>query len=215
MLQYLKYAGIVCAVSIVANYTVAWIGALHYVQRPIVGGTYDSRGWRYDIKTNRVGTVVYATPAFVVPPGSTDNSESAPHWSVLQRSPTSAEGAAGRWQWEEAYGWPFRSVMSSHVMTKELPNSYVWTSRHAVIVPTRRDNRRALNVPVALPLKPIVIGLAVNTLVYAPVVLMLIFVAGKSQQFARGLRGRCTKCGYPIMTDIGRCSECGHDADSS
>ena len=61
---------------------------------------------------------------------------------------------------------------------------------------------------VFLPLRPIPVAFAFNTLVYAAVLWLLIPGPFVLRRFIRVKRGRCVKCGYP-MGESAVCSECG------
>ena len=59
-----------------------------------------------------------------------------------------------------------------------------------------------------LPVIPIWPGFAINTIVYATILWLLILGPFVLRRFIRVQRGRCVKCGYP-MGESGVCSECG------
>ncbi len=61
-----------------------------------------------------------------------------------------------------------------------------------------------------LPLNPIWLGFAINTVFYASILWLLTLVPFSARQMIRRKRGRCNKCGYDLRGDftIG-CPECG------
>lgn len=108
-----------------------------------------------------------------------------------------------------AAGWPFRCV---------------WCEQHA-LVGTKDDLRRLpttgffrtsavpLNgrpdIPRVLPLRPIPLGLAANTVLYAATMLACGFGASWLRRLVRRRRGCCEQCGYRCVA-VGPCPECGH-----
>ncbi len=59
-----------------------------------------------------------------------------------------------------------------------------------------------------MPLGPIPLGFAVNTLFYAALLWLLIPGPFALRRFLRVKRGLCPKCAYP-MGESALCSECG------
>ncbi len=62
----------------------------------------------------------------------------------------------------------------------------------------------------AVPTRPIWLGFAVNTLLYATVLWLLICGPFVLRRFIRVKRGRCPACGYP-RGEAAVCTECGTD----
>jgi hypothetical protein len=63
----------------------------------------------------------------------------------------------------------------------------------------------------AIPYRPIWPGFAINTIFYAAMLWMLLFVPGKIRRFIRIRGHRCPACGYIIAPGVGnKCSECGN-----
>ncbi len=60
-----------------------------------------------------------------------------------------------------------------------------------------------------LPFRPLAVGFAVNTLLYAVVLWLLICGPFVARRLVRVRRGLCLKCGYPTRQTDGRCPECG------
>ncbi len=79
------------------------------------------------------------------------------------------------------------------------------------------DSRKAkdglkIYIPRLLPLRPIWIGVAVNTVFYAALLWLLLTASLRTRRLIRKRRGECVRCGYDLRgtTDI-ICSECGHE----
>ena len=60
----------------------------------------------------------------------------------------------------------------------------------------------------AIPLRPLPLGLLVSTLSWSPVGFALIFGVRQLRTRSRKRRGLCTACGYAIV-GVARCPECG------
>ena len=61
----------------------------------------------------------------------------------------------------------------------------------------------------ALPLRPIWPGFAINTISYVAILWLLFAFPGALRRFIRRKRGYCTRCGYDLRINPGRCPECG------
>jgi hypothetical protein len=59
-----------------------------------------------------------------------------------------------------------------------------------------------------LPLSPVTVGFAINTIFYAAIVWLLWFGPGTIRRWRRIKRGLCPACGYPVGTNP-LCTECG------
>jgi hypothetical protein len=59
-----------------------------------------------------------------------------------------------------------------------------------------------------LPLEPMPVGFALNALVFAAVVWLLLLAPFATRRMLRRRRGLCERCGYP-RGESARCSECG------
>ncbi len=65
----------------------------------------------------------------------------------------------------------------------------------------------------AIPLRPKMIGLCVNSLVYAVGLWSLFTGVGVMRRVVRGRRGRCRRCGYDLThAEHSQCPECGATA---
>jgi len=64
-----------------------------------------------------------------------------------------------------------------------------------------------------LPLRPVALGLALDTLLYSAVAFAAFSTAGGVRRFARAKTGRCAGCGYDRRGLVGaadaKCPECG------
>jgi hypothetical protein len=62
----------------------------------------------------------------------------------------------------------------------------------------------------SFPLRPIPIGAAINTLLYAALLALVWLALGAKRRFHRRRRGRCVHCGYDLKHDYASgCLECG------
>jgi len=61
-----------------------------------------------------------------------------------------------------------------------------------------------------LPLRPIWSGLIINTIIYAAIIWVMMFIASIMQQHRRFKKGHCPKCNYELRSDYSAgCPECG------
>ena len=110
-------------------------------------------------------------------------------------------------------GWPCRCVEAQVAEVKRMG------------VPVRTDFRPAVKLPETLhflrvrearyrvlPLRPIWLGFAINTLFYAAILWMLWLSPFVVRRVVRRKRGRCINCGYDLRGTSeggGGCPECG------
>ena len=73
---------------------------------------------------------------------------------------------------------------------------------------SRPVRRYGYSFPVALPLRPLWLGFAVNTLFYAPTLWLLACGLLAMRRLVRVKRSLCPACGYP-RAESAVCSECG------
>ena len=133
-------------------------------------------------------------------------SEFAPSWAGLRMPPTT-----DYWHLPEfairtvhAFGWPLLSMWQDYVYTGDGYRSRLGHGLQLDIPPPDPDDA----FPRAIPLRPIWLGFAVNTLFYAAVLWLLIPGPFALRRFIRRRRGLCPGCGYPAGgSEV--CSECG------
>ena len=105
---------------------------------------------------------------------------------------------------EHTCGWPLRSFRVRELFVTSPPAYEVWGSLpySGSLAPIRGPYP-------GLPIRPLCLGFAINTIFDAAILWLLIpgpFVLRRS---VRVKRGRCVKCGYP-MGESDVCSECGN-----
>ena len=125
-----------------------------------------------------------------------------PAWSRVSAMPTEANYGKGKAAlWEDAAGWPMRGLASQHQEVAGQNAGTSWGLRFGA-------SQGVLGMPRVLPLRPIPVGFAVNTIFYAAVLWLLICGPFVLRRFIRLRRSLCPKCAYP-MGKSGVCSECG------
>ncbi len=169
--------------------------------------------WVAQINSPGSTRLLFAKGVFA-PPEPTDivvaEEDLLPSWAVLAGRGINAVESGGHWEkiWD-ARGWPARSMYCEFEMAQrgafatsiELGGIELAPSRHLPPARTRSDWR-------ALPLRPLWPGFAVNTLLYAVVLWLLIPGPFALRRFIRVRRGLCPACAYPRgESDV--CSECG------
>ena len=97
-------------------------------------------------------------------------------------------------------GWPWPAMLGERWSW----DSAGWRYRSAIPLPMHNRHYE----PGMLPLRPIWPGFAVNTLIYAAVLWLLIFSRFALRRFIRQRRGLCPACAYP-RGESHVCSECG------
>ncbi len=109
---------------------------------------------------------------------------------------------------EVGAGWPLK-CLGYRVRLLEPDNvdsavAYDWG------LPVERGLNDPLDLPgKILPLRPIWLGFAINTVLYA-LILVVPLAPFTLRRFIRRKRGHCIKCGYDLRaTSGGRCPECG------
>ena len=107
-------------------------------------------------------------------------------------------------------GWPARSLGGAIELTVPLSGTPVAAFHSALeLSPSIRPRNPVMpQLAFVLPLRPIWPGFAINTVLYAAVLWLLLTWPGRLRRFLR-LRGSlCPTCAYPIGTnDV--CTECG------
>jgi hypothetical protein len=124
---------------------------------------------------------------------------SVPRWSRAS-TPPSEDDYEQRAVWEDARGWPLVCLLS-----------YSADFGGRAKFPWALDvggTQGPMGLPRVLPLRPILIGNAVNTVCFAAVLWAIVLGPGTLRRFIRRRRNLCPACGYPIgESEI--CSECG------
>ena len=144
-----------------------------------------------------------------------DPNELLPGWTGLI-APTQAY-ESGKYQFEyrsvDLRGWPMRSLWleytghsSSGVL--DVQGGLVTSALRMSPRSGKPLTRSGQSFPVALPLRPLWPGFALNTLFYAVVLWLLAGGSFALRRFWRVQQGFCPKCGYP-MGESSVCTECG------
>ncbi len=141
--------------------------------------------------------------------------ELLPRWTGLgNASPAYEAGEVSKdYRGVDARGWPMLSLwleLAGPVSPLEDRGGFDTSKlRKATWMGGSRPVRRyGYSFPVALPLRPLWLGFAVNTLFYAAVLWLLILGPFALRRLIRRRRGLCPKCGYP-MGESSVCTECG------
>ncbi len=120
----------------------------------------------------------------------------------------------------DARGWPFQSLMSETLpYQRSIRYGWVLPQAHerygSTASPTNWPGHEHLKswvgfyfAELAIPLRPIWPGFALNTIFYATIVWVLIPGPFTLRRFLRLRRGRCPKCAYPMGESV-TCTECG------
>ena len=131
---------------------------------------------------------------------------SVPYWSRTSTPPIESDDEAPG-VWEDARGWPMRSLVWHLVrQTPDALEAHLWAFDLG-------GTQGPVGLPRALPLRPILIGFVVNSLLYATCLWLMISVPLDVRHMIRRKRGRCIKCGYDLRGASGGgcegCPECG------
>ncbi len=130
-----------------------------------------------------------------------------PDWAPFL-SPTDDTGEFHSY-FADARGWPLLSMWSG-LMFSYTPNGRTPNTANLGIaldpaLSTRWGDHRHVRL---LPLRPLLLGFSVNTLLYATLLWLLIPGPFALRRFVRVKRGLCPACAYPRgESDV--CSECG------
>ena len=141
--------------------------------------------------------------------------ELLPRWTGLgNASPAYEAGEVSKdYRGVDSRGWPMLSLwleLAGPVSPLEARGGLDTSKlRKATWMSGSRPVRRyGYSFPVALPLRPLWLGFAVNTLFYAAVLWLLGYSVFVMRRFIRVKRGLCPACSYPRgASDV--CSECG------
>jgi len=143
-----------------------------------------------------------------------DSGTNVDHWTTPGWCPGEVVGALPEpedtWVVDHAAGWPFLAFRGSFRAT-QTPRVTATDPHWSIIT---RQQRAPLQLPVALPLRPVWPGAFLNAAIYG-VVLALIAALFRmpwrvAREFSRLRRGACLACGYPLQYVFsGGCPECG------
>jgi hypothetical protein len=115
-------------------------------------------------------------------------------------------------------GWPFRAFGQAYHTSVTVGRrvELVWRSQWSLELKKRSPKDSPPPVGGSVPLRPIWPGFAVNTVLYAIILWLLICGPFIARRLIRIKRGRCPKCGYDLRgqppedgAGAGRCPECG------
>ena len=117
------------------------------------------------------------------------------------------------------YGFPALTLQCESMIddTAPLPNGSFLTKAHGVFF-DRIDSNNFMGKPEVwpharhlwFPYLPIWSGLIINTLFYALIALIVLYLISRVRNARRMLRGRCPFCAYELHHDFTHgCSECG------
>ena len=109
---------------------------------------------------------------------------------------------------ENAAGWPFLAVRSSHRWRSCLRSGTFQTDQLSGVL--RPSWLHRLHDDVALPYLPIWPGFAINSGLYAAPLWLLICGPFALRRVIRRRRGLCPKCAYPVG-ESAVCTECGKE----
>lgn len=112
---------------------------------------------------------------------------------------------------DDARGWPMVSLRTTYIAHTDSIDSVVWTSEWigGIALPPQLP-ANSLNVweVRALPLIPIWPNFAINTIIYAGILWLIVAAPGKVRRWRRIKRGLCSRCAYPVgQSQV--CTECG------
>ena len=212
---------LVLLLATVVNVAVAWGFALWAdpaaVEEPEIGLVItDSDSWEF-VRFSRVGFTAFMSTRAVdgrVPPQThgPDPDRMVPHWVDLGRPSPVFEAAAElhhdgllvEHRTVIACGFPLRCLWYEPVSTVGNGSRRVLPSQGGYVAIRSKEGL----FPRGLPLRPIWLNVAINTLLYAVVLWLLISGPVALRRHIRARRGGCAKCGYPagaseICTEYG------------
>ncbi len=130
-----------------------------------------------------------------------------PTWSCVRIRP-SARFPKIEMVIEEARGWPLLSLKYEKYWHGGVPYPADW----GIELWRHRSAAWSSFAVVALPLRPIWPGFAINTIFYAAVLGLLALGPFTARRMIRRKRGHCIKCGYDLRNvDHEKCPECGNE----
>jgi hypothetical protein len=105
------------------------------------------------------------------------------------------------------FGWPCRATELIHLQDSTKPSDEGNIIIGGLPVTNQIPDLGA-SVVGAIPLRPLWGGFAVNTFLYALVLMCVLAIPIAAIRIRRWRRGRCPSCGYPLGVSD-RCTECG------
>lgn len=102
-------------------------------------------------------------------------------------------------------GWPFKAFSGLQIENREKELRVLQLINGCLVV---SNNWTDGEEPWIIPIRPIWMGLASNTLLYAGIIWALLFAPGTIKRLLRRRKRQCHFCGYPIgVSEV--CTECG------
>jgi hypothetical protein len=196
------------AVGLVASIVVAWALALLPTQYggPTIHTSRNAPLWQYHVHQSWPGSFRAQYRALNFPEFWGDQGSSGiPSWSpAAHTKPTNFDRISGM-AIDDARGFPFLALRCSWTST---PQGYVLEGGIPLKPWNISYNDANTEAPRALPLMPIWMGLAANTVVIAVGLAAAPALVRAWRRRIRRSRGGCSECGYSKLC-VGRCPECG------
>ena len=139
------------------------------------------------------------------PVPNTPPDELVPHWATFVRERFIGNEVRMHFFVLVESGWPVRSLAGGVSRVSSPPSEDVRTEHFARQI---GDPAPQFIHQRVLPLRPIPVGLAVNTSVYGAAIWAALFLPGHLRRASRRRRGCCVGCGYPLDGSV-TCPECG------
>ncbi len=109
-----------------------------------------------------------------------------------------------------ACGWPMVSLAGIDTNTGTAAGD-AWRASGAHVIEVQRQSIAGPRTErIVIPLRPLMIGTLVNTLIFSAMLGFLLLLASGGRRLWRYERGRCPRCAYDLRRDFqSGCSECG------
>jgi hypothetical protein len=132
-----------------------------------------------------------------------------PAWCRLGRAERSSPGSTVVLEAAEAHGWPLLSMSTAFASGTPPPSFHARGPLEGVEIEPPADAANLYDASGrTLPLRPVWLGFAADTLFFAVVAWLLISVPVVLRRVSRAGRGVCPACGYP-PGESAVCPECG------